>query len=97
MDNFLSLFSLTTIFYLFREELAVIENRILEKQLNAKRKAEKRAKNIAVSINFRYIAEIWMKKKYDAIGFPINFFTHQIPKTKNNQYIRVMLAFFMVA
>jgi len=30
-----------------REELAIIENRILERELNAKRKAEKRAKNIA--------------------------------------------------
>ena len=32
-----------------REELAIIENRILEKNLAAKKKAEKRAKNIAVS------------------------------------------------
>ena len=35
--------------YLCREELAIIENRILEKNLAAKKKAEKRAKNIAVS------------------------------------------------
>ena len=35
-----------------REELAIIENRILEKQLAAKRRAEKRAKNIAVSSQF---------------------------------------------
>ena len=33
----------------YREELAIIENRILEKELLAKKKAEKRAKNIAVS------------------------------------------------
>ena len=36
----------------FREELAIIENRILEKQLLAKKKAEKRAKNIAVFSSF---------------------------------------------
>ncbi|QQP35116.1 Sodium channel protein, partial [Caligus rogercresseyi] len=30
-----------------REELAIIENRILEKKLTAKKKAERRAKNIA--------------------------------------------------
>ena len=41
----------------FREELAVIENRILEKELVAKKKAEKRAKNIAV----RYLTK-WGKK-----------------------------------
>ena len=35
--------------YHFREELAIIENRILEKELLAKKKAEKRAKNIAVN------------------------------------------------
>ena len=35
---------------MFREELAIIENRILEKSLAAKKKAEKRAKNIAVSV-----------------------------------------------
>ena len=34
---------------ILREELAIIENRILEKNLAAKKKAEKRAKNIAVS------------------------------------------------
>ena len=41
----------TVIFHFlhFREELAVIENRILEKELVAKKKAEKRAKNIAVN------------------------------------------------
>ena len=39
--------------YRFREELAVIENRILEKELVAKKKAEKRAKNIAVSYTLR--------------------------------------------
>ena len=32
-----------------REELAVIENRISEKKLAAKKKAERRARNIAVS------------------------------------------------
>ena len=31
-----------------REELAVIENRITEKKLAAKKKAERRARNIAV-------------------------------------------------
>ena len=35
-------------FTLSREELATIENRIMEKELAAKKKAEKRAKNIAV-------------------------------------------------
>ena len=33
----------------FREELALIENRILEKEMAAKRRAERLAKNIAVS------------------------------------------------
>jgi len=33
-----------------REELAVIENRIREKKLAAKKRAERRARNIAVSI-----------------------------------------------
>ena len=37
------------IIFVYREELAIIENRILEKELLAKKKAEKRAKNIAVS------------------------------------------------
>ena len=32
-----------------REELAIIENRILEKDMAAKRRAEKLAKNIAVT------------------------------------------------
>ena len=32
----------------FREELALIENRILEKEMAAKRRAERLAKNIAV-------------------------------------------------
>ena len=43
---FLTLAIIDTI---IREELAIIENRILEKNLAAKKKAEKRAKNIAVS------------------------------------------------
>ena len=43
---FLTLAFIDTI---IREELAIIENRILEKNLAAKKKAEKRAKNIAVS------------------------------------------------
>ena len=33
-----------------REELAIIENRILEREMAAKRRAEKLAKNIAVDI-----------------------------------------------
>ena len=33
-----------------REELATIENRILEKKLAAQKRAERRAKNIAVGI-----------------------------------------------
>ena len=36
-----------------REELAIIENRILEKALAAKKKAEKRAKNFAVSLLYQ--------------------------------------------
>ena len=36
-----------------REERAIIENRILEKALAAKKKAEKRAKNIAVSLLYQ--------------------------------------------
>ena len=50
----------------FREELAVIENRILEKELVAKKKAEKRAKNIAVC----YLAK-WVKKRF--IKQSVNF------------------------
>ena len=34
----------------FREELALIENRILEKEMAAKRRAERLAKNIAVRL-----------------------------------------------
>ena len=34
-----------------REELAIIENRILEREMAAKRRAEKLAKNIAVNIS----------------------------------------------
>ena len=37
-----------------REELAVIENRISEKKLAAKKKAERRARNIAVSATKKY-------------------------------------------
>jgi len=33
-----------------REELEVIENKIFDKKLAAKKKAEKRAKNVAVSV-----------------------------------------------
>ena len=35
----------------FREELALIENRILEKEMAAKRRAERLAKNIAVTFS----------------------------------------------
>jgi hypothetical protein len=34
-----------------REELEVIENKIFDKKLAAKKKAEKRAKNVAVSVD----------------------------------------------
>ena len=48
---------------LFREELAIIENRILEKNLAAKKKAEKRAKNIAVSVFlYQYIIYLYIYK-----------------------------------
>ena len=40
-----------------REELAVIENRITEKKLAAKKKAERRARNIAVR-PFFYILQL---------------------------------------
>ncbi len=33
-----------------REELAIIENRIMDKKLAAKKRAERRARNIAVSV-----------------------------------------------
>ena len=45
-----------------REELAIIENRILEKNLAAKKKAEKRAKNIAVSAIMMTIMIMMMMK-----------------------------------
>ena len=51
----------------FREELAIIENRILEKELLAKKKAEKRAKNIAVNKITLYLY-IWMKIIFIAIS-----------------------------
>ena len=41
--------NLLPIIIFFREELALIENRILEKEMAAKRRAERLAKNIAVS------------------------------------------------
>ena len=41
-----------TTFFCSREELAIIENRILEKEMAAKRRAERLAKNIAVSSGF---------------------------------------------
>lgn len=34
-----------------REELAIIENRITEKRVSAKKRAERRARNIAVSFD----------------------------------------------
>ena len=44
----------------FREELALIENRILEKEMAAKRRAERLAKNIAVS-HQHYFDKIYRK------------------------------------
>ena len=51
----------------FREELAIIENRILEKELLAKKKAEKRAKNIAVN-KITFYLYIWVKIIFIAIS-----------------------------
>ena len=42
-----------------REELAVIENRITEKNLAAKKKAERRARNIAVKYTTLFRTKLW--------------------------------------
>ena len=42
-----------------REELAVIENRITEKNLAAKKKAERRARNIAVKYTTLFRTKHW--------------------------------------
>ena len=42
-----------------REELAVIENRITEKKLAAKKKAERRARNIAVRKSAGFCYDYW--------------------------------------
>ena len=46
--------NLLPIIIFFREELALIENRILEKEMAAKRRAERLAKNIAVNLTHYY-------------------------------------------
>ena len=61
----------------FREELALIENRILEKEMAAKRRAERLAKNIAVSPTSFFSVFIQPFDQYLRLGVHLHL-THSI-------------------